>query len=187
MKKVLVIEGSPRCPGNTAIVTDRVLAGLGRQGLRVRRIRAVDLAISGCRECGECLEVKDAPGCSQDDDMVEVHDQVLDSDLLVLTSPVFCWGVTGQLKTVVDRFFAILTLVRGKKLALILTAGGDEFDGADLVVRQFRNLARYSSMEYVGQFVGTGCGEPAAVRRNRRLLEAAKKFGTELRAALRGR
>ncbi len=69
MKKILVLEGSPRAKGNTALVTDWVLAGLGERGVRVERVRAADKEIAGCCECFSCISSKKKPGCSQDDDL----------------------------------------------------------------------------------------------------------------------
>lgn len=186
MKRILVLEGSPREKGNTALVTDWALAGLGR-GLEVERVRVADQNIHGCCECGTCRSFKHKAGCGQDDDMIELYDRIVDCDLLVFTSPVFCWGVTGQLKNAVDRFLALLTgesLLRGKPLAVIITAGGDHYDGADLAVAMFRSLARFGGMNYVGHLVVAPCPERPQLRRNNGLRLKAGGFGRKLRASL---
>ncbi|MEO0070203.1 MAG: flavodoxin family protein [candidate division WOR-3 bacterium] len=182
-KTVLVLEGSPR-KGNTTVVTDWVLAGLGKKGVDIKRLRVCELHINGCQECFGCFDYKTRAGCQQDDDMLEIYQLLVDSDLTIWTSPIFCWGVTSQLKAVVDRCFALLNgenLLKGQKWAVILTAGGDHFDGADLAVEMFRRLSEFGKMKYLGQLVIPNCPEPKLLKRNRQVFLEAKRFGKELR------
>ncbi|MEO0086203.1 MAG: NAD(P)H-dependent oxidoreductase [candidate division WOR-3 bacterium] len=186
MKQILVIEGSPR-HGNTETVTNWVLAGLGR-GMRTTRIRAADLNIGGCRECLACTKSRHKAGCGQHDDMLEIYERMVDADLAIFTSPVFCWGVTSQLKAVVDRCFALLTgenLLKGSRWALVITAGGDHFDGADLVVQMFSRLARFAGVELLGHYVAANCLDGKRLRTDRRVAAEARAFGRELKEALK--
>ncbi|MGQ9678387.1 MAG: flavodoxin family protein [bacterium] len=185
-KKVLVLEGSPR-RGNTEIVTEWVLKGLGENGVEIKRLRVCDLNINGCQECEGCLDSKKTAGCQQEDDMLEVYELMVDSDLTIWTSPIFCWGVTSQLKAAVDRCFALLNgenLLKGANWAVVLTAGGDHFDGADLAVEMFRRLADFGKVNYLGQFVAINCTVPREVKKNRIIAQEATQFGRRLRATL---
>ncbi|MEO0079956.1 MAG: flavodoxin family protein [candidate division WOR-3 bacterium] len=187
-RRVLVLEGSPRI-GNTSLVTDWVLAGLGQKGIEVTRIRVAERLIGGCQECLGCTGTKRQAQCQQDDDMLEIYDLMVDSDLVIFTSPVFCWGVTSQLKAVVDRCFALLhgeNLLKGTKWAVVVTAGGDHFDGADLIVQMFSRLAHFAKVEFLGQHVVANCPDRPALKRNRQIQAAARAFGRELRRALLG-
>jgi len=181
MKQILVIEGSPR-EGNTSTVTDWVLAGMGR-GIRPTRLRVCELDIHGCRECFTCSKVKDDAGCVQDDDMIDVYDKLVDADLVIWTSPIFCWGVTSTLKAVLDRCFALLTgedLLKQDKWALVLTSGGDHFDGADLAVQMFRRLTDFASIKYLGQHVVANCPDGKKLKANKVLQQQAREFGRAL-------
>ncbi len=184
-KKVLVLEGSPR-KGNTTIITDWILEGLGRRGVELTRLRVCELNINGCQECNGCVETN---GCQQDDDMLEVYDLLVDSDLTIWTSPIFCWGVTSQLKAAVDRCYALLhgeSLLKGCRWAVVLTAGGDHFDGADLAVAMFRRLAEFGKVNYLGQLVVPNCPQPRVLKRNLSVAQEAKSFGRGLRRELFG-
>jgi multimeric flavodoxin WrbA len=186
MMKVLVLEGSPR-QGNTACVLDWVIAGLGR-GVKAERVRVGELDISGCVECLTCAKSKQSAGCAQDDDMVELYDKMVDADLVIWASPIFCWNVTAQTKTVLDRTFALMTgedLLKGSKWALVLTAGGDHFDGADLAVRMFSSTARYVGVKYLGQHVVANCPGLPGLRKNRLIREQATAYGRELARQLK--
>lgn len=185
MKHVLTLEGSPR-HGNTEVVTDWVLKGLGR-GMKVTRVRVAEKNIGGCQECLGCTVSRRKAGCRQDDDMLEIYDLMVDADLIVFTSPVFCWGVTSQLKAAVDRCFALLTgenLLRGSRWALVITAGGDHYDGADLIVQMFSRLAHFAGAKLLGQHVAANCPDGRKLKASRRIAAEARAFGRELRRAL---
>jgi multimeric flavodoxin WrbA len=186
MNHVLVLEGSPR-KGNTSTVTDWVLAGMGR-GNKVTRVRLCELHIQPCQECFTCADTKKAAGCAQDDDMVELYDKMIDADLVLWASPIFCWNVTAQTKAALDRCFALLTgedLLKGSKWALVITAGGDAFDGADLAVQMFSRLSRFGGIKYLGQHVVAPCPDGAKLKKSAVLKKQAKLFGKELAAAVR--
>jgi multimeric flavodoxin WrbA len=186
MNYILVLEGSPR-KGHTSVVTDWVLAGMGK-GNKVTRVKLCEQHIAPCQGCFTCTDTKKAAGCAQDDDMVELYDKIIDADLVVWTSPIFCWNVTAQTKTALDRCFALLTgedLLKNSKWALVLTAGGDAFDGADLAVAMFSRLCRFGGIKYLGQHVVAPCPDGAKLKQNAALQKQAKAFGKELTKALR--
>jgi len=186
MNQVLVLEGSPR-KGNTSTVTDWVLAGMGT-GNKVTRVRLCELNIHPCRECFTCVKTRGDAGCVQDDDMVELYDKMVDADLIIWASPIFCWNVTAQTKMALDRCFALLTgedLLKGSKWGVVLTAGGDAFDGADLAVQMFARFSRYAGIEYLGQHVVAPCPDGAKLKNSAVLKKQAYAFGKELTKALR--
>jgi multimeric flavodoxin WrbA len=186
MYQILVLEGSPR-KGNTSTVTDWVLAGMGR-GNKVTRVKLCELNIHPCQECFTCTKAKQGAGCAQDDDMLELYDKIVDADLVIWASPIFCWNVTAQTKMALDRTFALLTgedLLKESKWALVLTAGGDAFDGADLAVEMFRRQCRYGGMKYLGQHVVAPCPDGAKLKKNPVLKKQAMLFGKEMSKALR--
>jgi multimeric flavodoxin WrbA len=159
-----------------------VLDGMGK-GVKAERVRLCELNIQGCVECFTCAKTKKGPGCAQEDDMVELYDRMVDADLVIWASPVFCWGVTGQTKLALDRCLALLTgedLLKGSRWAVVLSAGGDWFDGADLIVEMFGRMARYAGVEYLGQHVAANCPDLPGLKKNRALAQAAREFGRKL-------
>ncbi|MBM3330563.1 flavodoxin family protein [candidate division WOR-3 bacterium] len=188
MNHVLVLEGSPR-KGNTSAVTDWVLAGMGK-GNKVTRVKLCELDIHPCQACLACTKTKGAPGCAQGDDMTELYDKMIDADLVLWTSPIYCWSVTARVKSALERCFALLTgegLLKGSKWALVLTAGGDAFDGADLAVQVFARFSRYAGIEYLGQHVAAPCPDGAKLAASAALRSSARGFGKELAKALRAK
>ncbi|MFC2118926.1 NAD(P)H-dependent oxidoreductase [Bacteroidota bacterium] len=81
-----------------------------------------DKDIAGCKECYYCYNHDQ---CSIKDGMTDIHQSIQKADLLVLASPMYWWGVTGLMKTFIDRLYLYYpknngNLIAGKKL-LILT------------------------------------------------------------------
>jgi multimeric flavodoxin WrbA len=153
--------GSPRKNGNTARLLEKVSDTLKKKGAKPKTIFLPDYKIKPCIECFACQKSPKKPGCKIKDDMQEMYEKILDSDVIVFAAPVFFWSYAAQIKPFIDRLFClgkydkepIISLVKGKKCALVLTAGGDEFDGADLVVESFARMADFSQMQNLGHLV----------------------------------
>jgi multimeric flavodoxin WrbA len=97
---VVGIYGSPRKAGNTDLMLDAFLEGAQAAGGNVDRIYARDLDIRGCLGCGHC----DKAGiCIQKDDMQRVYPLLEEAQRIVVASPVYFYGITAQLKLLVDR------------------------------------------------------------------------------------
>src|SRR3989304_7984942 len=98
--KVLGIYGSPRKGGNSDQLLDKALEGAKSAGAEVYRIYARDLKMSGCIECGGC----DRTGkCVLEDDMQSVYPLLEEADIIIISSPIFFYGVTAQLKALSAR------------------------------------------------------------------------------------
>jgi multimeric flavodoxin WrbA len=147
--KVLGIYGSPRKGGNTDALLDRVLEGAASCGAEVGRIYVRDRNFAGCIECGGC----DRTGaCVVQDDMQEVYPLLLDARVVFLASPVFFYGLTAQVKALIDRCQALWNRRRLAKdaaarkrydggcgfLVMAGAAGGlNLFTGSELAAKYF--------------------------------------------------
>lgn len=146
--KICAFLGSPRKNGNTFKLLKLICDELKNFGHEIEIIYLIDKNIKGCIECFECQKVKDKPNCSIKDDMQNLYEKILNSDCILLASPVFCWSFSWLIKSFLDRTYCFdkynedgtyISLVEGKKCGLVLTSAGDEFEGADLVVESFKN------------------------------------------------
>jgi multimeric flavodoxin WrbA len=97
---VLGIYGSPRKRGNTDLMMDAFLEGAATAGAQVERLYVRDLQISGCLGCGYCDK---AGTCVQKDHMQMVYPLLDRADRIAVASPIYFYGVTGQLKLLIDR------------------------------------------------------------------------------------
>lgn len=121
-KNVLIINGSLRPRGNTDALAARVAEGAKDAGAAVSLHVLRDRKIAGCRGCWFCYE---NPRCAIRDDMQETHREIQASELLFLASPMYWWGVTGLMKTFIDRLYlyyppANREMIAGKK-AIVIT------------------------------------------------------------------
>ena len=144
---VLGLQGSPRVKGNTGILLSAFLAEAERLGARTEILDVARKNIAPCQECGAC-ERKGF--CPFDDDMQEVYPLLRRADLIVLATPVFFYGVTAQLKALIDRSQALWSRKyvhglsdpgrewrRGFVLSVGATKGTNLFDGVNLTAKYF--------------------------------------------------
>jgi len=144
--KLLFVEGYLREGGNTASLSDRVLDALREKGHEVMIVGLRDRTVGDCRNCGGCT---DSHRCVINDDMTALYEKVAAADGIIVTTPVYMWGMTAPLKAFLDRLYCVTDSLEDKRLAAVITAGGDAFDGCELVVQSLKRFADYFGMELV--------------------------------------
>ena len=166
MTRVLVVSSSPRRNGNSRRLAEAALAGVREAGLDGELVHLDDHLRHFLRDCREC---RDASGrCTIDDGYRDLlHDRVLAADGLLLATPVYWYGVSGQLKTFFDRMFCFIaasspdaehyaTGIVGKRIGLLLSSE-ETYPGAALgVIHQIQEYARYTHSDLVGVVRGIG-------------------------------
>jgi multimeric flavodoxin WrbA len=105
--KLLAIAGSPRKKGNSTSLMLQAVEGARERGATVEVLSARDLKVAGCLACESCKRSAEAV-CVQNDDMQAVYAAIRDCDALLLASPVYFYGLTAQLKAIVDRCYALM-------------------------------------------------------------------------------
>ncbi len=149
--KVLLLNGSPR-DGNTKFAVDLVGKTIGENidGAEVDVVDIERLGISPCTGCNICIDNDGV--CVFDDDMTDLIEKIRDADIIVFGSPVYWWGITAQLKAVIDRMYAMLGKPgkAEKKIGLIIT-GQDTLDGPQygLISGQFKCISEYLKWDMV--------------------------------------
>lgn len=143
--KIVGIVGSGRHSSNSKRLLTIALNAAESVGADTTMINVLSLNFSGCNGCNECLSTG---ACSIVDDLTEVY-EILDlADGVIVATPVYFYGVPGQLKLLVDRFQALWA----KRYALrsepekirpggLISVAGSEgkraFDGVLLTVKYF--------------------------------------------------
>ena len=159
---IITVLGSPRKKGNTNRVLSWVEDGLEAGGHQVNRLNVVEHKIRGCKGCWTCKKSADRPGCPQPDDAMELLGRIMRSDTIIYATPVYFWGPTAQMKTLIDRHCSLVTgfgtpqwhsLLEGKSVGLVVTCEDGVADNADLVQDLFKKLANYLKCTYVGDLV----------------------------------
>ncbi len=128
------------------------------------------------------------------EDMIGLHATMLAADHTSFAVPVFCWGWPSQAKAALDRLYCMFkfdespckVLIEGKGLALVVTAGGDEYDGAEICVATFRSFAESARVRVAGRLVVSEVNDPGDVPANPEIRRRAERFGESLAKGLAG-
>ena len=177
--KIVVINSSPHSEEQS---TSRYLAkkfvdGATSAGHEVFVFDAANEKTNPCRGCDQC----GMDGACIFDDAIETKlmPQMLKADLLVLVTPLYYFGMSAQLKTVVDRFYSRTSKLSGKKSMIIATAWNTADWTMEALKNHYETLVRYMSWQNVGQVWATGCGSRSMVERSE-FGDMAYKIGAAL-------
>jgi multimeric flavodoxin WrbA len=100
--KVLLINGSPKRDGNTALALREMEQIFTQEGVEVETIHVGTQAIRGCIACGGCFR---QGKCVFDDLVNDVAEKFRDADGLVVASPVYYASPNATLIALLDRLF----------------------------------------------------------------------------------
>jgi multimeric flavodoxin WrbA len=183
-KKIIIVKGSPRREGNSALLAERLAEGARSAGARVESFYLHHMDIHPCDGCDAC-QSEPYRGCIVDDDMQILYPKLLDADAIVIASPVYWFTVSAQTKLFMDRCYALVEkdgyALRGKKFAIIMTYGdADPFaSGAVNAFRTFQDAFRFIGAEIAG-FVYGSAGAAGEIRSDTALMARAYDLGKSL-------
>jgi multimeric flavodoxin WrbA len=148
----LILNGSPRKNGNTSHALRAIADGLARNHA-VESLNVYDYTFRPCRNCDACK--RNGGNCIQADDTVRIINKITDADLVIFGSPVYWWGISAQLKDVVDKFYSrddeSVPTLRTKKKIGIVAVGAETVDDPEykLISDQFHCIANFLGWEVV--------------------------------------
>lgn len=157
-RQIVILNGSPRKNGNTTALVKAFTRGATEAGNDVSDFFLSGMNISGCKGCFGGRSGLEYP-CTQKDDMSEIYLSVKKCDILVLASPLYYWTISGQLKAVIDRLFALeegeenLLRGHGKACALLMAAEGYAFEDALLY---YNHLVKHLRWRSLGEVLAGG-------------------------------
>ncbi len=141
--KILGIRGSPRRGGNSDQLLEWFLSSASGED-EVDILTPSQLYIQFCRGCRYC---ESTGSCVIRDDMAEVATRLLAADRVVVSTPVFFYGLPASFKALVDRtqFLWAKRYILGEQvppklgflLAVGATRGEQLFEGVILSIRYF--------------------------------------------------
>jgi len=184
VKKVLVILGSPRRKGNSAILADQITKGAKSAKAKVETIYLQEKNIAPCKACFTCQK-KNSKGCSIQDDMQELYPKLIEADAWVIASPVYWFTMSAQTKIFMDRCFALSAYqsdcFKGKRIAIAMTYGGeDPFDsGCVNALRTFQDAFGYIEATLVGMIYGSAM-DAGQIKLNEKVMQEAFDLGKKL-------
>ena len=162
-KKVLILSGSPRKGGNSDILCDRFMEGAIEAGNDVEKIRVAEKDIGFCTGCYYCTD--HAGECCKKDDMKAVLQKMIDSDVIVLASPVYFYSIDAQLKALIDRTVCRWLEMKDKEFYYIATCADKMNSSIDTTLACFRGYAAcVEGAKEMGVIYGTDSFEKGDVK-----------------------
>jgi hypothetical protein len=164
--RVLAFNSSPRKgKGNTALILDPFIEGMRGAGADIDLYYNHDLKIKPCKGCFNCW-LKTPGVCSQKDDIQWLLPKMREADVIVYATPVYSYGMTGQMKNLIDRMIVLaepfMEVVEGRsrhiagagekthKIVLVSNCGLWGIDNFDPLVVHVKKLCQDLPMEYAG-------------------------------------
>ena len=168
---ILILSGSPRKGGNTDLLVEAFAKGASQKH-HVEVVSVHDYKVNPCMGCNACFKNK-ANVCVQKDDMTIIYEKMANVDMLVIASPVYFYGLSAQLKAVIDRFHnPIRDTFRLKKMALLLVGAATLPELFDSILAQYRLCLNFFKLEDVGHVLVRGVKDKGDIRNTDALQEA---------------
>lgn len=173
--KIVVLMGSPNRNGSTNILVEEFKKGAEEAG---HSVQVVDICHADIHPCTGCVHCGYEGSCVQRDDVEVIRQKLLASDMVVFAvvfaTPLYYYGMTAQLKMVVDRFCAYNSSLNSRHLkSALLTVAWNSSDWTfDALVSHYKTLVRYINFEDCGMVLGYGCGSPGMTKRSKYPKEA---------------
>ncbi len=165
--KITAFNGSPRgSRSNTGIMVGEFLEGAFVAGAETEQIFLSTKKISNCVGCFKCWVA--TPGvCVIKDDMSELLKKVMSSDVIIMATPLYVDGVSGLMKSFMDRFIPLADphfeadengewrhvkrYEKYPKIFVISNSGMPGLEHFQVLRLHFRRMARNFHSEVVGE------------------------------------
>lgn len=143
--KVLLLNGSPHEHGCTYTALKEVAESLCSNGVEAELLWIGAKPVSGCIGCGKC---GNAGMCVFNDQVNEIHKRMDEFQGLIIGSPVYYGGPSGQIKCFLDRLFqSSLFEWKGKLGAAVVSC---RRGGASMAFQSLNMYFTISNMQVVG-------------------------------------
>lgn len=159
---IVVLTGSPRRKGNTNHLASQFIKGAEEAGHEIYRFDCAHSRVSPCMACNHCGMDGD---CVFQDDFEELRPHLLAAHLVAFATPMYYFGFSSQLKTVIDRFYALNGRLKGApKQAVLLMAYADTAPReAEPLLTHYHTLLHYLGWKDAGTVIAPGMWPAGAI------------------------
>lgn len=180
MKKIVILNGSPRPEGNTKGLINEFEKGAAESGNEVKVFDIHTMNIKGCLGCFGGGKNSESP-CVQKDDMDEIYPYYKEADVVVLASPLYYWSIIGELKVAFDRLFAVAECNENyrnpqKEAVLLMAAEGNGFEES---IYWYERLMDHLNWTNLGEVLAGGVMQVGDIEGHEKLKEAYE-FGKSI-------
>ena len=177
--KIIILEGSPNTHGSSNMLADHFIRGAEEAG---HTVKVIDAAHADIHPCTGCIHCGYEGPCVQKDDVETFRKDILEADMMVFVTPLYYYGMSAQLKTLIDRFCAFNSSIQRKhmKSALLTAAWNSDGWTFDALEAHYKTLVQYLNLKDMGMVLGKGCGTPSMTQRSK-YTEQAYELGKKLK------
>lgn len=162
MSRILILTGSPRRNGNTDRLAQSFAKG-AEESNQVEIVSVCDYKVNPCIGCNSCFS-REGNRCFQNDDMTAIYEKLSQADILIIASPVYFYGISSQLKAIIDRLHTPLrNSFNIKKLGLILVGAATLPELFDAIITQYKLVLNFFKLEDAGSVLVRGAKEKGEV------------------------
>ena len=181
--KIVGIVGSPRVDGNTQKLVETILASAMEHGAETKIFNINEMDIKACQSCYHCKTTDE--GCALKDDMPQLFEEIIQSDAVIVGSPIYFGQMSAQLKIFVDRHFSQIgagfkSKIGKKDTVLVFTHGNPNID---LFKKYIDNTSRLFSLlgyNVKDLMIAPGLRRIGAINNEKALIQKAKEIGEQL-------
>lgn len=171
MGRIVVLAGSMRKGGNTDLLAQAFAEGAGKNNT-VEIVSVADYKVNPCIGCNSCF-LREGNQCFQTDDMAKIYEKLRMTDMLVIASPVYFYGISAELKAIVDRLHTPMrNEFQIKKLALLLVGAATLPELFDAIKLQYQLVLKFFHLEDAGMVLVRGVKDIGDIKGTTALEEA---------------
>ena len=167
---ILILSGSPRKGGNTEALADAFAKGAAKHH-HVEIVSVRDVKVNPCVGCNVCFKTNSI--CAQKDDMAAIYEKISQANMLVIASPIYFYGISSQLKAVIDRCHnPIRDSFHIKKMALLLVGAASLPELFDAILTEYNLCLKFFNIEDAGKVLVRGVKDKGDIKNTDALNEA---------------
>lgn len=197
IQKVLAIGGSPRKGGNTDIIIKQIAAGLKAKNIECENVNLGNIDFKGCIGCERCR--KDKICTTIHDGMSNLYPDILESQGLILVSPVHNYNITSWMKAFIDRLYCFYEFdnntrprnwssrLANQKRKVVISAVCEQNNRKDMgfAIEAMQEPMEALGFEIVGILPVFKAFEKGAVKTQKNIMDKAYELGIKLGQTLK--
>lgn len=180
-KKVLIVSSSLRYGSNSEQMAEEALRGAKEAGAEAELISLKDKDLKFCKGCLACQKIGK---CVIQDDMGQMIEKVKNAEVIIFATPVYYYGICGQMKTFLDRCNPIYGQENAFREIYLMTASADDSEEAHQKALANLNgwIECFPEAAFKGGVNGGGINDANGIKDRPDVLKQAYELGKKCAA-----
>lgn len=179
MGKILIVKTSLRANSNSDYLADILFGELRKEG---KDVVSVSLKGKHIEFCHGCLVCQKKGACVIKDDASTISQMMHDAETIIFATPVYYYGMSGQMKTLLDRSnWLYASDYKFRNIYLVAAAAENADSAIDKTITNLEGWVEcFSKASLQGVLRGIGLEEPLDAKNNKDLLEKTRLFAQNI-------